>query len=163
IDPTTAAQLAAKFGIKIYTIGVGTSGASVQIPIKRVDRSTGEIVTEAQSIRADLDEASLMAIARITGGEYFPATDARAMSAVLGGVVAAAGPEAGYTVVPVEQRESNRVLVVDVSLSMLARDVGTSRLDAAKAIARRIIAAHQGRIALVVFEQGADVIAPLTN
>jgi Ca-activated chloride channel family protein len=83
--------------------------------------------------------------------------------ALLAGVVAIAGPQRGFTVVPVEQRESNRVLVIDVSLSMLAEDVGTSRLDAAKAIAKRIIAAHQGRIALVIFEAGADVAAPLTT
>lgn len=83
--------------------------------------------------------------------------------ALLAGVVAIAGPQRGFTVVPVEQRESNRVLVIDVSLSMLAEDVGTSRLDAAKAIAKRIIAAHQGRIALVIFEAGAEVVAPLTT
>src|SRR5213595_2827756 len=72
--------------------------------------------------------------------------------ALIAGVIAVAGPRAGFTVVPVEQRESNRVLVIDVSLSMLAEDVGTSRLDAAKAVAKRIIAAHQGRIGLVIFE-----------
>src|SRR5881397_3014105 len=83
--------------------------------------------------------------------------------ALLAGVIAVAGPQAGFTVVPVEQRESNRVLVIDVSLSMLAEDVGTSRLDAAKAIAKRIIAAHQGRIGLVIFEASAEVIAPLTS
>jgi Ca-activated chloride channel family protein len=83
--------------------------------------------------------------------------------ALLAGVVAVAGPQAGFTVVPVEQRESNRVLVIDVSLSMLAEDVGTSRLDAAKAIAKRIIAAHQGRVGLVIFEQSADVVSPLTS
>src|SRR5437763_84305 len=38
--------------------------------------------------------------------------------ALLAGVVAVAGPQAGFTVMPVEQRESNRVLVIDVSLSM---------------------------------------------
>jgi Ca-activated chloride channel family protein len=83
--------------------------------------------------------------------------------ALLAGVLAIAGPQAGFTVVPVEQRESNRVLVIDVSLSMLAEDVGTSRLDAAKAIAKRIIAAHQGRMGLVIFEASAEVIAPLTS
>src|SRR5258706_7434207 len=83
--------------------------------------------------------------------------------ALLAGVVAVAGPQSGFTVVPVEQRESNRVLVIDVSLSMLAEDVGTSRLDAAKAIAKRIIAAHQGRIGLVIFEASAEVISPLTS
>jgi Ca-activated chloride channel family protein len=83
--------------------------------------------------------------------------------ALLGCVIAVAGPQAGFTVVPIEQRESNRVLVIDVSLSMLAEDVGTSRLDAAKAIAKRIIAAHPGRVGLVVFEAGADVVSPLTS
>jgi Ca-activated chloride channel family protein len=83
--------------------------------------------------------------------------------ALLAGVIAVAGPQAGFTVVPVEQRESNRVLVIDVSLSMLAEDVGTSRLDGAKAVAKRIIAAHQGRIGLVIFEASAEVISPLTS
>jgi Ca-activated chloride channel family protein len=83
--------------------------------------------------------------------------------ALLGCVIALAGPEAGFRVVPIEQRESNRVIAIDVSLSMAAQDVGTSRLDAAKAIAKRIIDAQQGRIGLVVFESAADVVSPLTS
>src|SRR5258706_14764537 len=70
---------------------------------------------------------------------------------LLGCVIALAGPEAGFRVVPIEQRESNRVIAIDVSLSMDARDVGTSRLDAAKAIAKRIIDAQPGRVGLVIF------------
>jgi Ca-activated chloride channel family protein len=46
---------------------------------------------------------------------------------------------------------------------MAAEDVGTSRLDAAKAIAKRIIAAHPGRIGLVIFEADAEVVSPLTS
>jgi Ca-activated chloride channel family protein len=82
IDPLTAAGLAARFGIKIYTIGVGSRGA-VPIPIKRQNQITGEIETVYQLIRADLDEETLAAIAKQTGGEYFRATDARAMEQVL--------------------------------------------------------------------------------
>ena len=82
IEPLTAAQLAAKFGIKIYTIGVGSQGA-VPIPLKRQDPVTGEIVTTYQLVRADLDEQTLAAIAQTTGGEYFRATDAHTMSEVL--------------------------------------------------------------------------------
>src|SRR3954463_9650271 len=79
---------------------------------------------------------------------------------LLGCVIALAGPEAGFRTVPIEQRESNRVIVIDVSLSMNAQDVGTSRLDAAKAIAKRIIDAQQGRVGLVVFESAAGGVAP---
>jgi Ca-activated chloride channel homolog len=82
IDPLVAAQLAARYGIKIYTIGVGSRGP-VPIPIKRQDLFTGEIVTTYQLVRADLDEEALAAIAKTTNGEYFRATDARTMSEVL--------------------------------------------------------------------------------
>jgi Ca-activated chloride channel family protein len=83
--------------------------------------------------------------------------------ALLGCVIALAGPEAGFRTIPIEQRESNRVIAIDVSLSMAAQDVGTSRLDAAKAIAKRIIDAQQGRVGLVVFESAAEVVSPLTT
>src|SRR5438093_4933954 len=82
IEPMTAANLASKYGIKIYTIGVGSRGA-VPIPVRRQDSLTGEIVTSYQLIRADLDEETLSTIAKSTGGEYFRATDARTMSSVL--------------------------------------------------------------------------------
>jgi Ca-activated chloride channel family protein len=82
IEPLTAAQLAASFGIKIYTIGVGSRGA-VPIPVKRQNPISGEIETTYQLIRADLDEETLAAIAKTTGGEYFRATDAQTMSTVL--------------------------------------------------------------------------------
>lgn len=78
-------------------------------------------------------------------------------------VVAAAGPFAGYTLMPVTTRDANRVIAIDVSNSMAAEDVGTSRLSAARALAKRIIDAHDGRVALLVFESSADVVSPLTN
>jgi Ca-activated chloride channel family protein len=81
----------------------------------------------------------------------------------LGCVIALAGPEAGFRIIPIEQRESNRVIAIDVSLSMAAQDVGTSRLDAAKAIAKRIIDAQPGRVGLVIFESAAEVVSPLTS
>jgi Ca-activated chloride channel family protein len=83
IDPLVAAQLAAKFGIKIYTIGVGSEGA-VPLPVKRQNPLTGEIETFYTTIRGELDEKSLSEIARVTGGAFFRATDARAMQDVLG-------------------------------------------------------------------------------
>ncbi|HYI13645.1 MAG TPA: VWA domain-containing protein [Thermoanaerobaculia bacterium] len=78
-------------------------------------------------------------------------------------VLALAGPYAGTKLVPIVAREANRVLVIDVSNSMAAEDVGTSRLSAAKAIAMRLANAHQGRVALIVFEGTPEVASPLTT
>jgi Ca-activated chloride channel family protein len=83
--------------------------------------------------------------------------------ALAAAVVALAGPYAGFTVVPIVAREANRVLVIDVSNSMAAEDVGASRLAAAKAIAKRLTNAQPGRVALVVFEGSPDVVSPLTT
>lgn len=82
IDPIVAAGLAAKYRIKIYTVGVGSEGP-VPLPVKRQNPFTGEIETIYQHINGEIDEAVLKSVAAKTGGEYFRATDPRAMSAVL--------------------------------------------------------------------------------
>ncbi|MGZ5443281.1 MAG: VWA domain-containing protein [Thermoanaerobaculia bacterium] len=82
IDPRVAAQLAERSGIKVYTIGVGSEGP-VPLPVKRQNPFTGMTETVYTHIRGELDEPTLSAIAQITGGEYFRATDARALSNVL--------------------------------------------------------------------------------
>ncbi|HEX8253275.1 MAG TPA: VWA domain-containing protein [Thermoanaerobaculia bacterium] len=99
-------------------------------------------------------------------GEAFPARVLRPWAIAVGfafALLALAGPYAGYTLVPVLAREANRVLVIDASNSMAAEDVGTSRLGAAKAIAMRLADEQQGRVALIVFEGAAEVVAPLTD
>jgi len=82
IDPLIAAQLAARSGIKVYTIGVGSEGP-VPIPMKRQNPFTGQIETIYTHIRGELDEKTLSGIASTTGGEFYRATDARALSDVL--------------------------------------------------------------------------------
>ena len=82
---------------------------------------------------------------------------------LLAAAVALAGPRAGFTTMPIDEHETNRVLVIDVSNSMGAQDSGATRLEAAKAIAKRIIESHPGRIALVVFEMRPEVVSPLTT
>jgi Ca-activated chloride channel homolog len=77
--------------------------------------------------------------------------------------VALAGPWAGFTLIPIVAREANRVIVIDVSNSMAAEDVGTSRLVGAKAIAKRLAEVQEGRVALIVFEGMPDVVSPLTT
>src|SRR5687768_14716192 len=48
--------------------------------------------------------------------------------AIAATLIALAGPSAGFTLISITARESNRVIVIDVSNSMAAEDVGTSRL-----------------------------------
>lgn len=68
IAPITAAQIAKTFGIRIYTVGVGTSGI-VNIPVPT------PLGIQYQQMQSDFDEKSLQDIAALTGGQYFRATD----------------------------------------------------------------------------------------
>ncbi len=69
-DPIEAARLAAEFGIKIYTIGVGTNGTAM---VRVKDPFFGRTVTRPMAV--ELDEKGLTEIAQLTGGEYFRATN----------------------------------------------------------------------------------------
>lgn len=78
-------------------------------------------------------------------------------------VVAAAGPRLGVELREAPTIESNTIIALDLSSSMEVLDVGTSRLAAGKALARRIIAQSPGRVGLIVYEGTAEVVAPLTD
>ncbi len=78
IEPATAAEIAAKLGIRIYTIGVGSRGA-VPIPVRVQNPVTGEVEMVYRMMRADLDDEMLGIIAETTGGSYFRATDEAAL------------------------------------------------------------------------------------
>jgi Ca-activated chloride channel homolog len=76
IDPRTAAATAAAFGIKVYTIGVGTIG---EAPIP-TGRGLGGFRYELLPVR--IDEPLLQEIAQKTGGRYFRAKDTEALSRI---------------------------------------------------------------------------------
>ena len=68
IAPMTAAELAKTFGIRVYTIGVGTLGEApypMQTPWG----------IQYQNVPVEIDEDILTQIASLTGGQYFRATD----------------------------------------------------------------------------------------
>lgn len=83
IEPMTAAKLAVSNGIRVYTIGVGSRGR-VLMPRLRQNAITGEIEKYYDVVTGDLDEETLNAIAKMTGGAYFRATDAATLSDILG-------------------------------------------------------------------------------
>ena len=75
IDPLTAAQIAQKFGIRIYSIGVGTIGQApypFQTPFG----------IRYQMVPVEIDENILKQIASATGGKYFRATNNRKLAQI---------------------------------------------------------------------------------
>jgi len=75
VDPRSAAEIAEAFGIRIYTIGVGTRGEApypVQTPFG----------IRYQMVPVEIDEVLLKEIAAITGGQYFRATNNRALAEI---------------------------------------------------------------------------------
>jgi len=69
IDPKIASELAVEFGIKVYTIGLGTNGMA-QSPIGIRPDGTFQY----GSVQVEIDEVLLKEIAQTTGGQYFRAT-----------------------------------------------------------------------------------------
>ena len=76
IDPITAARAAAAYGIKIYTIGIGTEGVA-PIPV-----ASGPLGVQYANLPVHIDDALLTQIASATGGRYFRATTAAAVDSV---------------------------------------------------------------------------------
>ena len=75
IAPETAAELAKTFGIRVYTIGVGTYGTApypVQTPFG----------VQMQQVPVEIDEPSLISIAEVTGGRYFRADDNEKLASI---------------------------------------------------------------------------------
>lgn len=70
IDPRTASELAVEFGIKVYTIGLGSNGLALS-PVGM--RPNGQF--QYGKVPVEIDEALLQEIAQTTGGLYFRATD----------------------------------------------------------------------------------------
>ena len=68
IAPVTAAEIAKTFGVRVYTIGVGTKGMA-PYPFQTA------FGVQYQNIPVEIDEATLKQIASTTGGQYFRATD----------------------------------------------------------------------------------------
>jgi Ca-activated chloride channel family protein len=76
IQPNVAAEAAKALGVKVYTIGVGSTGDAL-VPVTD-DRGRQQLVTA----RVDVDEAGMKQVAELTGGKFYRATDARSLGEV---------------------------------------------------------------------------------
>lgn len=68
IAPVTAAEIAKTFGVRVYTIGVGTQGEA-PYPFQTA------FGIQYQNVPVEIDEQTLKQMAATTGGQYFRATD----------------------------------------------------------------------------------------
>jgi Ca-activated chloride channel family protein len=76
IDPRTAARTAQAFGVKVYTIGVGTEGEA------RIPTGRGLNGNRYEIVPVRIDEALLTEISESTGGQYFRARDSEALGRI---------------------------------------------------------------------------------
>lgn len=75
IDPQTAAEIAKLYGIRVYTIGIGSFGTApypVQTPFG----------TRYENVKVEIDERLLQSIANNTGGKYYRATTTQKLSEI---------------------------------------------------------------------------------
>jgi Ca-activated chloride channel family protein len=75
IAPITAAEIAKSFGIKIYTIGVGTIGKA-PYPIKT------PFGIQYRNVDVEIDEPLMQRISNLTSGKYFRATNNKALERI---------------------------------------------------------------------------------
>ena len=72
ISPEAAAEIAKEFGVRIYTIGVGTNNETAPFPY-------GDQVV---NVPVEIDETTLKNIAEITNGKYYRATSKESLSEI---------------------------------------------------------------------------------
>ena len=77
VAPLTAANIAKTFGIRVYTIGIGTTGKAMT-PVAILPN--GQYQYALQDVQ--IDEDLLSQIADMTGGEYFRATDNQSLKKI---------------------------------------------------------------------------------
>jgi Ca-activated chloride channel family protein len=106
-------------------------------------------------------------IARLGGGDLWRIPAERFFLLVPAAIslgIAASGPHWGIKAVEGESRSLNVVLALDISKSMLARDVSPNRLERERLLVRRLLRdLAQERVGMVVFAGRAYILAPLTS
>lgn len=76
LAPLDAARIASEYGIRIYTVGMGIRGDA---PIHYIDRFGRSY---DYTLPSQLDEPTLKEMAKISGGKFFRATDAKVLEEV---------------------------------------------------------------------------------
>ena len=75
VDPYTAAEMAKLFGIRVYTIGVGSYGTA-PFPVQTM------FGVQYQQMKVEIDEKLLVTIANSSGGKYYRANSNQKLSEI---------------------------------------------------------------------------------
>lgn len=76
ISPLDALSMAKSLGVKVYTIGVGTTGYA-NVPVKS---TSGQVMMQKEKV--NIDEGLLQSFAEQTGGQYFRAKDTEGLQRI---------------------------------------------------------------------------------
>ncbi|PHI18540.1 aerotolerance regulator BatA [Lewinellaceae bacterium SD302] len=113
-SPELAAELAAEYGIRVYTIGVG-SGEQTLMPSTPLGQGRYRYKTS----RGSVDEELLNYIASTTNGRYFRARDPEELASIYGYIDELEKTEIETTVFKRYSEEFDRFLVVGIMLLLL--------------------------------------------
>ena len=114
VAPLQAAKLAKEFGIKVYTIGVGSTGNTMAPSARRRD---GQYVFGM--VRVEIDEQLLSKIATMTGGAYYRATDEQSLINIYATIDQLEKTELDVTVIKRYSEEFYRFLILGLLFLVL--------------------------------------------
>ncbi len=121
IHPETAGALAAKNGISVYTLGVGTGGS---VPIDYVDPSTGK--NYSGYLNSSFDAQALRLVAQSGGGRYFEVRSLNDLSLALSVISRNEGTVQSYHTKTTGQNHYHSLILV--SLLLVVAGWGIRRL-----------------------------------
>ncbi|MGA2547120.1 MAG: VWA domain-containing protein [Rectinemataceae bacterium] len=119
MDPATAARTAARFGIALSIIGVGSPG---EAPVTYVDPVTHEKLSGIY--RSDFNGAGLEALSRAGGGSYYGAENKAALASAFAALAERSSSLSRSRSLSSEEGLTGRVVAVALALLALARLLG---------------------------------------
>lgn len=115
IDPSTAIGVAQQYGVKAYTIGVGTRGLA-SVPAERKPDGSYEYLLAP----VEIDEVLLQTIANETQGQYFRATQLEELAAIYDQINRLEKTTLDITTVKRYTEEAYRFILIALALLLLA-------------------------------------------
>jgi len=119
MDPATAARAAARFGIVLSVIGVGSAG---EIPVTYVDPVTGQ--KRSGIYRSDFNGASMESLSRTGGGNYYGAENKAALAAAFVALAERSSSLSRSRSLGTEASLAGQAMAIALALLTLARLLG---------------------------------------